>query len=178
MALVLVVGDAFHLIPRMLVILKGEEEKYRKYLGRGKPITSISMTIFYIILWLLGFLVSGKDYHNFWTILVIGFGLVRIFICLLPHNKWEDIDSPVEWGIIRNILFLLQAIIVVGFYFIYIREFKYLSLMWFAIILSFTFYLPVVLWVNKKPMIGMLMLPKTCTYLWILTMYMLYIKST
>lgn len=46
MAIVLVCGDAFHLVPRIIVILKQEEEKYRKILGRGKQIASISMTIF------------------------------------------------------------------------------------------------------------------------------------
>ncbi|HPF18680.1 MAG TPA: hypothetical protein PLY08_03755 [Bacillota bacterium] len=42
--------------------------------------------------------------------------------------------------------------------------------MWLAILLSFAFYLPVVLWSNRYPKIGMLMLPKTCTYLWMLVM--------
>lgn len=36
---------------------------------------------------------------------------------------------------------------------------------WLAIALSFAFYLPVVLWSNRQPKAGMLMLPKTCAYL-------------
>ena len=32
--------------------------------------------------------------------------------------------------------------------------------------MSFGFYIPVVLWANVVPMIGMLMIPKTCAYVW------------
>lgn len=36
--------------------------------------------------------------------------------------------------------------------------------MWLTIVLSFGFYIPVVLWADIIPMIGMLMIPKTCAY--------------
>ena len=35
-----------------------------------------------------------------------------------------------------------------------------------TIVLSFSFYIPVVLWADVIPMIGMLMIPKTCAYVW------------
>ena len=35
-----------------------------------------------------------------------------------------------------------------------------------TIALSFGFYMPVVLWSDVIPMIGMLMIPKTCAYVW------------
>lgn len=38
--------------------------------------------------------------------------------------------------------------------------------MWLTIVLSFGFYIPVVLWADTIPMIGMLMIPKTCAYVW------------
>ena len=38
--------------------------------------------------------------------------------------------------------------------------------MWLTIVLSFGFYLPVVLWADAIPMVGMLMIPKTCAYVW------------
>ena len=38
--------------------------------------------------------------------------------------------------------------------------------MWLTIVLSFGFYLPVVLWADVNPLIGMLMIPKTCAYVW------------
>jgi len=38
--------------------------------------------------------------------------------------------------------------------------------MWMTIVLSFVFYIPVVLWADVVPTIGMLMIPKTCAYVW------------
>ena len=38
--------------------------------------------------------------------------------------------------------------------------------MWFTIVLSFGCYLPVVLFAETIPVIGALMIPKTCAYLW------------
>ena len=38
--------------------------------------------------------------------------------------------------------------------------------MWLTIVLSFAFYIPVVLWADVVPVIGMLMIPKTCAYVW------------
>ena len=38
--------------------------------------------------------------------------------------------------------------------------------MWLTIVLSFAFYIPVVLWADTIPLIGMLMIPKTCAYVW------------
>lgn len=170
MALVLVGGDAFHLVPRIIVIVKGEEEKYRRALGKGKQITSITMTIFYVILWMIGLEIFSPSNVELWTYTVYLLALVRIILCLLPKNRWEDRYPPVEWGIYRNIPFFIQGMIVAGLYFVHRNSVQGIGLMWLAIILSFAFYLPVVLWSNKNPKVGMLMLPKTCIYLWILFM--------
>ena len=42
--------------------------------------------------------------------------------------------------------------------------------MWLAIVLSFAFYIPVVLFSGVFPPIGALMIPKTCAYVWIVWM--------
>lgn len=38
--------------------------------------------------------------------------------------------------------------------------------MWLTIVISFGFYLPVVLFADIVPIIGMLMIPKTLAYVW------------
>ena len=38
--------------------------------------------------------------------------------------------------------------------------------MWLTIVLSFAFYIPVVLFADTIPVIGVLMIPKTCAYVW------------
>ena len=170
MALILVGGDAFHLLPRILVIRTGREEQLRKALGNGKQVTSITMSLFYLLLWQIGVLVFSLKDISVWSCLVYTLAAVRVFLCLLPQNKWQERFPPVIWGIVRNIPFFLQGAVVTGLFFIQKSTYPGLSQMWLAIILSFAFYLPVVVWANKNPKIGMLMLPKTCAYLWMLAM--------
>lgn len=50
-------------------------------------------------------------------------------------------------------------------------------LMWLAIVLSFAFYLPVVIWSRSIPSIGVLMIPKTIAYVWMVVMGMNLLKS-
>lgn len=170
MGSVLVIGDSFHLIPRIIVIMTDNEEKLRRILGRGKQITSITMTIFYLLLWQIGLLVFDLENMDIWSYMVYFLGAVRILLCLLPQNKWTERYPPVIFGIIRNIPFFLLGITVSILFFLQRSIEPGLNLMWLAIVLSFSFYFPVVIWSNKNPGIGILMLPKTCAYLWMLVM--------
>lgn len=45
-------GDAFHLILRVKRVLKGSNDKIKRQLGLGLQISSITMTVFYIILFI------------------------------------------------------------------------------------------------------------------------------
>ena len=63
MAVVLGAGDSFHLVPRALALCTTGLENYVVPLGMGKFITSITMTIFYIILyyvWRIRYKIQGK----------------------------------------------------------------------------------------------------------------------
>lgn len=51
MAVTLGLGDSFHLIPRAYALCTTGLENYTAALGIGKFITSITMTIFYILLY-------------------------------------------------------------------------------------------------------------------------------
>lgn len=170
MGLVLIIGDSFHLIPRIRVILTTKEQELRRALGIGKQITSITMTFFYLLLWQIGLVIFSKQPSIFWSYLIYVLAAVRVLLCLLPHNRWQERYPPVSWGIIRNIPFIIQGSMVAGLYLTYRTEIAGLGLMWLAIILSFIFYIPVVLLANKNPKIGMLMLPKTCAYIWMMIM--------
>ena len=50
LTLTLCVGDAFHLVPRIIRAVCGSSDKIKKQLGIGLQISSITMTVFYIIL--------------------------------------------------------------------------------------------------------------------------------
>lgn len=170
MALTLSIGDAFHLVPRILSIITNKIELFRYSLGRGKQITSITMTVFYILLWNIGISIYTLNNIEFITYIIYFLSFIRIILCLLPQNRWIDRYPPVIWGIWRNIPFFILGILVAVIFFMNRLNSPNFELAWLAILLSFAFYLPVVLWSNKNPKIGMLMLPKTLMYLWILIM--------
>ena len=63
MAVVLGAGDAFHLIPRALALCTTGLESYTFALGLGKWITSVTMTVFYVLLyyvWRRRYQIEGK----------------------------------------------------------------------------------------------------------------------
>lgn len=168
MAVVLGAGDAFHLVPRAVALCTTGLENYTMALGAGKWITSITMTVFYILLyyvWRLRYQVQG---HRSVTALVWVLAALRIGLCIMPQNRWLSADAPLSWGIWRNLPFAALGLVVIVLFFRSAREHddKAFRWMWLTIVLSFGFYIPVVLWADTVPVIGMLMIPKTCAYVW------------
>lgn len=168
MAVVLGAGDAFHLIPRAYALCTTGLEQYTVALGIGKFITSITMTLFYVLLyyvWRLRYEIEGKK--NI-TITVYVMAALRIILCLFPQNAWTSAGAPLSWGIYRNIPFTILGLLIIVLFYKSAKERqdKDFRFMWLTIVISFAFYLPVVLFADVMPMIGMLMIPKTCAYVW------------
>ena len=138
MAVVLGAGDSFHLVPRALALCTTGLDSYAFQLGLGKWITSVTMTVFYVLL------------------------------CMMPQNQWLTNKTPLAWGILRNIPFALLGLLVIVLFYHSAKEHsdRAFRWMWLTIVLSFGFYIPVVLWAEVNPLIGMLMIPKTCAYVW------------
>ena len=168
MAVVLGAGDAFHLVPRAVALCTTGLENYTVALGAGKWITSITMTVSYVLLyyvWRLRYAVSGR---RGLTALVWVLAALRVGLCMMPQNRWLSADAPLIWGIWRNLPFAALGIVIILLFYRSAREHgdKAFRWMWLTIVLSFAFYIPVVLWADAVPMIGMLMIPKTCAYVW------------
>ena len=84
MAVLLGCGDAFHLVPRALALCTTGLENYTVPLGLGKWITSVTMTIFYLLLyhvWRQRYQIKGQ---NALTAIVYGLAGVRIALCMMP----------------------------------------------------------------------------------------------
>ena len=168
MAFVLGAGDSFHLVPRALALCTIGLESYTVALGLGKWITSITMTIFYVLLyyvWRQRYQVKGKSGL---TAAVYALSAVRIGLCMMPQNQWLSASSPLAWGVYRNIPFALLGLLIIVLFYRSAKEHEDHAFrwMWLTIVLSFGFYIPVVLWADAVPLIGMLMIPKTCAYVW------------
>lgn len=172
MAVVLGVGDSFHLIPRAYALLTTGLENNATALGIGKFITSITMTIFYIILYYIWRRRYNIKERKGLTFTIYALAIIRIVLCFFPQNEWLNYNSPVSWGIYRNIPFAIMGIIIIYIFNSEVKKhndknFKFMAL---AIILSFALYVPVVLWGNVFPVVGVLMIPKTLAYVWIVLM--------
>ncbi|MGN0662960.1 MAG: hypothetical protein ACI4LE_07400 [Faecalibacterium sp.] len=168
MAVTLGCGDAFHLVPRAVALCTTGLENYTAALGIGKLITSITMTAFYVLLyevWRCRYRVSGQRGV---TAAVWALAVCRVLLCLAPQNAWISPNAPLSWGILRNIPFTILGALIVVLFFRSAKEqqdgpFRWL---WLTVVLSFGFYLPVVLFADRVPAVGMLMVPKTCAYIW------------
>lgn len=180
MAVLLGAGDSFHLVPRSYALWTAGLEANAAALGIGKLITSVTMTIFYLILfyiWRERYKIKdGKKLTaTMWTLAVL-----RVALCMLPQNQWLAYRQPLLFGVLRNIPFAIIGVIIIV---IFAREAKkaedaIFRSMPLAVALSFGFYLPVVLFSGIVPIVGVLMIPKTMAYVWIIFMgWQLYRES-
>ena len=172
MAVLLVSGDAFHLIPRIVVNLSGSMPRKEFFLGLGNLISSMTMTIFYNVLIAMG---DSMEYdpseYNYWiekAILILT--LVRLVLLVFPQNKWFTSEPAGKWAVIRNVPFIFIGILtVVGFINVIQHANNYpvsfYILLIICVIFSFVFYIPVAIWGKEKPKLGMLMIPKTLAYM-------------
>lgn len=170
LALVLGGGDAFHLVPRIYGHLHGMDS-CTKALGIGKLVTSITMTIFYLLLYLVWVITYHQALAAPVSLLLILLAALRILLCLFPQNRWTSKNPPQNWAIYRNLPFLAMGVIIILLFFNtslqFTDGFRFMDI---AIFLSFLFYLPVVVFAQRYPKTGALMMPKTAAYVWIIFM--------
>lgn len=169
MGFILGFGDSFHLFPRIYALLGTGLEANAAALGIGKLVTSITMTFFYVVMlriWEIRYDIKNNKAIRWITgILVVS----RIILSVMPQNKWTLYDAPVSWGIYRNIPFAIFGALIV---YITLKEaykhkdkvFKNIGI---SIIVSFACYIPVVLYATTYRLVGLLMIPKTLAYLWV-----------
>lgn len=172
MAVILGCGDAFHLVPRAVALCTTGLEAHAAALGVGKLITSITMTVFYIILyhiWRKRYQIQGSGGL---TAVIYILAAVRVILCAFPQNDWLSYRQPLLWGVLRNIPFAVMGLIIIILFYQEARRHNDSAFrwMWLAIVLSFGFYIPVVLFAEMVPMVGMLMIPKTLAYVWVVLM--------
>ena len=163
--LVLGIGDSFHLIPRMIGLLTTGLEDYTYALGIGKYITSITMTVFYVFLYYSLKLRYRYKMEKSLDISYLALGIIRIVLCILPQNEWTSSNPSLTFAIIRNIPFVIMGIMIIVLTYHWCKDDYYFKHLWLLILLSFAFYIPVVLLASLYPLVGLLMLPKTICYM-------------
>ena len=94
--------------------------------------------------------------------------LIRIILCLFPQNHWLSRDHETKWGLYRNIPFVIMGVVTVLYLIIWYQEW----LLAVLVTVSFVCYMIVVLGARKKPMLGMMMIPKTICYIWMIALFL------
>ena len=170
--LLLAIGDTGHVGFRVVAYLLGGLDTSIHFfgiqmslVGLGMLITAYTVTFFYIILVFVWQFRYNKP-SNFITILLIAAGFVRLILMALPGNVWSVPSVKNQIGFIRNIPLFIQGAGIIILYFVSAHKtkdalFRNIAI---CILLSFAFYLPVILYAHTIPAIGTLMIPKTIAY--------------
>ncbi|MCO5192983.1 MAG: hypothetical protein M9930_06795 [Anaerolineae bacterium] len=133
--------------------------------GLGALATAFTVTLFYMLMVVIWHTRFQKPYGWFGYFL-LALGVVRLILMLFPQNEWNSVVPPQPWSLIRNAPLLIMGLSVAYLilrdaYRAGDRPFVWIGWM---IVLSYVFYLPVILFVQQVPMVGMLMIPKTLAY--------------
>jgi len=133
--------------------------------GLGALSTATTVTFFYALVLVIWHKRVEKPYGWF-GLLLFAAGAVRLVIMAFPQNQWNRTVPIWGWSMARNLPLMLQGL---GVAYLILRDAAALKDRTFTkigwmIIASYTFYLPVILFIQRAPMLGMLMIPKTMAY--------------
>ncbi len=162
----LALGDTGHVGLRVVAFARGGLAANPMLVGAGAFATAFTVTLFYMLMvnaWRLRF---QKPLGWFgWCLLVVG--LARLIVLLFPQNQWWQVAAPYNWSLLRNSFLVIQGLGVMGLILRDASQANDRAFTWIGILiaLSYLFYAPVILWVQWVPVLGMLMIPKTCAYL-------------
>ncbi|MBR6918657.1 MAG: hypothetical protein IKN38_10795 [Clostridia bacterium] len=165
-------GDAFHLVPRVMNYFSDAD--FTPWLGVGKLVTSITMTVFYLLMYHLWLKLYDERARRIAGAIVYALVVLRIVLCLLPQNRWLSNDGTLLWAIIRNVPFVVLGCIIVCLYFKKRSAIGRFRPVWLLVTLSFAFYIPVAVGASLVPILGMLMLPKTVCYMILIWLFFKY----
>lgn len=168
----LALGDTGHVGFRVLAFAQGDLEATVRLFGRelglvglGALSTAITVTIFYVLMlevWRVRF---GKRYGPF-EYLLLAAAVLRLLIMIPAANEWNSSVPPQPWSLYRN---LPLTVLGLGIAYLILRDARRSGDRPFAwigvcILVSYAMHIPVILFVQQVPTIGMLMIPKTMAY--------------
>lgn len=165
MTLLLGLGDSFHLIPRIVAQATVDGfEVNAAGLFLGTRISAMTMSLFYLLFYYY-IRREMKKTNRALDILMPVLILIRTVTVILSFNRAASMD------LISNAPFVLMGIIDIALLYRE-RANKNFGKLYVFVFFSFLFYVPVVLFKNTYPTIGMLMIPKTVMY--VLIVWKLY----
>ncbi len=168
----LALGDTGHVGFRVWAYALGGLENTISLFGRevglvglGALATSVTVTLFYAIVLLIWQRRFQKPLGWFGYLLLAA-AAVRLIIHFFPQNEWNNVVPPQPWSTYRNLPLMLQGL---GVAYLILRDaiaVKDRTFTWVGVMIltSYAFYMPVIFLVQRFPLVGMLMIPKTLAY--------------
>ncbi|MCD4802715.1 MAG: hypothetical protein K8R16_07215 [Anaerolineales bacterium] len=168
----LALGDSGHVGFRILALIFGGPEsaviiagESIRWIGLGTLATTATVTIFYVLVLIIWKRRFNKTYGWFGIFLFL-MAIVRMVMTMLPINNWNASFPEQPWSTYRNIPLMIQGL---GVAYLILRDAikekdKVFTQIGCMILVSYTFFIPVILFVQQIPLIGMLMIPKTLAY--------------
>lgn len=170
--LLLASGDTGHVGFRVLAYALGGLGAQVRILGQqvglvgvGALSTAVTVTLFYMLVLALWRERFGQRYGAF-AVLLLAAGVLRLGLMILPVNAWNSVVPPQPWSTIRNLPLVLQGLGAAGLILRDALRSRDRAFLWIGamILVSYACYLPVILFVQRLPLLGMLMIPKTLAY--------------
>ena len=168
MTFLLAGGDAFHLIPRIVSNLRPGWTGKKFWLGLGNLISSVTMTVFYVVLALVMDRFQPGLMPKMIPLGLIFLAVIRIVLCGFPANNWFDDGGSLKWRLYRNLPFLVIGVMTV----IYLTALYRQWLLAALVVVSFACYMATVMGAKKNPRLGMMMIPKTICYIWMIAFFL------
>lgn len=168
----LALGDTGHVGFRVLAYALGNLEASISVFGQdiglvglGALSTAITVTIFYVLMlevWRVRF---GRKYGWF-EVLLLASAIVRLLLMIHPANQWNSTVPPQPWSLYRNLPLTVLGLGVAYLMLHDARQAQDRAFTWIGIMIlvSYACYVPVILFVQQVPTIGLLMIPKTLAY--------------
>jgi hypothetical protein len=168
----LALGDTGHVGFRVWAYALGGLESQVDVFGRtislvgaGALATAVTVTLFYMVMLEAWRVRYNRRYDLFEYFLLIT-GAARLYMLTMTVNHWYLVVPEQPWSTIRNIPLIIQGL---GLAYLVLRDaiaahdvtFRWIGV---SILVSYACYLPVILFVQQAPIVGMLMIPKTMAY--------------
>lgn len=166
--LLLAVGDSAHVGLRLLGLSRGNLSE--GWVGYGALTTAITVTLFDLLL-VQGHQLQvdqriGREPWGPLPRLLLALAVVRLVLLTLPQNHWAAVVPPQPWSLLRN-LPLVALTVGLGVLYLKTRGEHAHWQRWIGalLLISALCHLPVVLWIQEQPLLGLLMIPKSLCYL-------------
>lgn len=168
MVVILILGDSFRFIPRITSFFIKDSDNVELVQDKGKIISSIVITLFYVFLWSLGIIIFSAQISVFYTILVYILAVIRIVLCLISQKYSKDS----LWDIYRNLPFVFLVFVVGLLFFFYRYKIYPLVYAWVAIYFSLIFSMVIIFLSSKTERVGFWVILRNLSFIWLISMFL------